>query len=53
MAAHSSILGWRIPWTEEPGGHKESNVTEGLSTYIRQVTNKTYCIAQGTPLTIS
>ena len=19
MAAHSSILGWRIPWTEEPG----------------------------------
>ena len=20
MAAHSSILVWRIPWTEEPGG---------------------------------
>ena len=20
MASHSSILGWRIPWTEEPGG---------------------------------
>ena len=20
MAAHSSILDWRIPWTEEPGG---------------------------------
>ena len=20
MAAHSSILAWRIPWTEEPGG---------------------------------
>ena len=20
MAAHSSILTWRIPWTEEPGG---------------------------------
>ena len=19
-ATHSSILGWRIPWTEEPGG---------------------------------
>ena len=31
-ATHSSILGWRIPWTEEPGGlHpkgcKESNTT--------------------------
>ena len=20
MAAHSSILAWRIPWIEEPGG---------------------------------
>ena len=20
VAAHSSILAWRIPWTEEPGG---------------------------------
>ena len=37
MATHSSILAWRIPWTEEPGGyspwgHKESDVTEQLST---------------------
>ena len=22
MAAHSSTLAWRIPWTEEPGGLK-------------------------------
>ena len=29
MAAHSSILAWRIPWTEEPGkGLTESNTTE-------------------------
>ena len=20
MAAHASVLTWRIPWTEEPGG---------------------------------
>ena len=20
MATHSSVLSWRIPWTEEPGG---------------------------------
>ena len=20
LAAHSSVLAWRIPWTEEPGG---------------------------------
>ena len=36
MATHSSILGWRIPWTEEPTGyslwgHKESNTTERLT----------------------
>ena len=30
MATHSSILAWRILWTEEPGvwGHKESDTTE-------------------------
>ena len=28
MATHSSILPWRIPWTEEPGGLTESDTTE-------------------------
>ena len=33
MATHSSILAWRISWTEEPSrlrpqGHKESDTTE-------------------------
>ena len=33
MATHSSILAWRIPWTEEPGrlqsmGGKKSDTTE-------------------------
>ena len=37
MATHSSILAWKIPWTEEPGelqslGQKESDMTERLST---------------------
>ena len=28
MATYSSILAWRIPWTEEPGeGPKELDVT--------------------------
>ena len=26
MATHSSILAWRIPWTEEPGGLQSSSV---------------------------
>ena len=35
MATHSSILAWRIPWTEEPGGlwsrgYKELDMTEQL-----------------------
>ena len=24
MAIHASILAWRIPWTEEPGGPPQS-----------------------------
>ena len=36
MAIHSSILAWRIPSTEEPGGllsmgHKELDTTECLT----------------------
>ena len=35
MTTHSSILSWRIPWTEEPGGlqstgSQESDMTEQL-----------------------
>ena len=37
MATHSSLLAWRIPWTEEPGGLQsmrsaESPTTERLTT---------------------
>ena len=34
MGTHSSILAWRVPWTEKPGGlhnswdRKESDMTE-------------------------
>jgi len=33
MATHCSILAWRIPWTEEPGGYspwgrRESDMTK-------------------------
>ena len=28
MATHSSILVWRIPWTEEPGGLESMGVTK-------------------------
>ena len=28
MAIHSSILAWRIPWTEEPGGLQSTGLQE-------------------------
>ena len=28
MAPHSSILAWRIPWTEEPGGLQSIGVSK-------------------------
>ena len=36
MATHSSILAWRIPWAEEPGGYspwgcRELDMTEQLT----------------------
>ena len=36
MTTHSSILAWKTPWTEEPGGlcswgHKQSDATEQLT----------------------
>ena len=38
MATYPSVLPWRIPWTEEPGGlpsvgHKELGMTERLTLY--------------------
>ena len=35
METHSSILAWRIPWTEEPGGLQSTGsqrVRQGLET---------------------
>ena len=34
MATHSSILAWKIPWTEEPGGLQSMGVTESDMTEV-------------------
>ena len=44
MATHSSILVWRIPWTEELGGLqsagcKESDTTERLHLHLHKYSN--------------
>ena len=50
MATHSSILAWRIPWTEEPGGYSpwartELDMTEQLTfTFTSFYRVPLYCI---------
>jgi len=39
MATHSSILAWKIPWTEEPGGLQSCEVAES-DTIERVINNK-------------
>ena len=47
MAAHSSILAWEIPWTEEPGGlqsmgsKKESHTHTHTHTHKRRLSDYT------------
>ena len=37
MVTHSTILAWRIPWTEKPGSRKESDMTERLHFHFHEV----------------
>ena len=54
MATHSSILAWRIPWTEEPGelyspwSRKESDTTE-LLTHTHTHTHTHHVIKVNSP----
>ena len=32
MGTHSSILAWKIPWTEEPGGLQSTELQESDTT---------------------
>ena len=41
MATHSSVLAWRIPWTEEPGG-LESMGSQELDTTVISPTRILY-----------
>ena len=48
MTAHSSILAWKIPWTEQPAGYspwgrKESDMTEH-NEHIQYLNNMLYTI---------
>ena len=43
MTTHSSILAWRIPWTEEPGGLQLQRIRQDLVTK-QQENNKQHMI---------
>ena len=40
MATHSSILSWRIPWTEEPGGLQ--SLARHSQTGLKELSMHTY-----------
>ena len=40
IATHSSVLGWRIPWTEEPGG-QQSMGSQKSWTQLKQLSTYT------------
>ena len=53
MATHSSILAWRIPWTEELGGlqstgRKESDTTERL--HFTSLLHATHSLKSGSKI---
>ena len=44
MATYSSILSWRIPWTEEPGGLQSvwlQRVSHDWATFTKEVNKET------------
>ena len=41
MATHSSILAWRIPWTEEPGGLQSMKFTQSW-TWMKWLSTHTH-----------
>ena len=51
MATHSSILAWRIPWTEEPGGLQSMGLQESGRTEQLNHSNMTEIVRWFTKMT--
>ena len=53
MATHSSILAWRIPWTEEPGGLQPVELErvehDGITNTFRKVSDGSHSHARHCP----
>ena len=46
MAVHSSILAWRIPWTEEPGGLQSTGSQKSQIGLSESRTTTTWSISE-------
>ena len=44
MATHSSILAWRIPWTEEPGGLQSMGLQRVGHNWVTSLTHSLYIL---------
>ena len=49
MATHSSVLAWRIPWVEEPGGVTAHGVTKESEMTWPLKTNNNTVIREASP----
>ena len=44
MVTHSSILAWRVPWTEEPGGLEFMGLQKVADMTAQVKTDQRYCM---------
>ena len=49
MAVHSSILAWRIPWTEEPGGLQSTGLQRAGCNWETEDSCKNTWVCVGLP----
>ena len=46
MATHSSILAWRISWTEEPGGLQSRELQRAGHNWATSLSLLLYCVGE-------
>ena len=45
MTTHSSILAWKIPWTEEPGGLQLQKTKGQLSMHVQSLPTASFAFS--------
>ena len=52
MATHSSILAWKIPWTEEPGGLQFMGSQRVRHNWVNNTQTHTFCLSNNMDLSL-